>query len=208
MESPLDAKPGSNCSFDKPAGVGAILRAIKNGNSSLVQFYAVKLRFKFDREEGPRRLIGQTTITLSPRETRPAQIIWDTNGFGPAAGSVSQDYRIYVDLNYDRKIDQTYPPENPDKLYAPELPKGVDPGQNDEGFGLATVMASAPAASNSSYGLPAVTFRSTPLAGVVTGNVSSELVTRNLTVSAGVPLRLRVQVCSTANSCDRVDVDV
>jgi hypothetical protein len=105
----------------------------------------------------------------------------------------------------NRKIAETYPPEDPNKLYAPRLAKGVDPGQNDEGFGLAIVMASAPAASSNS---PAVTFSSTPLAGLPTGNLASGLVSSNLMVSAGVPLRLRAQECSRANWRDRVDVVV
>src|SRR5579862_4667413 len=71
-------------------------------NDCLVQFYAIKYDSNTDTEEGTRRLIGETKVSLGPRETRPAQIIWDTKGFGPAAASSSQDYRIYVDLNYDR----------------------------------------------------------------------------------------------------------
>ena len=178
----------------------------KSFKDCLVQFYAIKYDSSSDREEGARRLIGQTTISLDPRATAPAQIIWDTKGFGPTSGS--QDYRIYVDLNYDKKINETYPPEDSNKIYTPGLPKGVDPGQNDEGFGLASVMAAAPAAPSNYYGAPAVTFSSTPLAALVTGNLSSELVTSNLTDSAGVPVRLRAQVCSTANSRDSVDVIV
>jgi hypothetical protein len=66
-------------------------------------------------------------------------------------------------------------------------------------------MASAPAASSNS---PAVTFSSTPLAGSPTGNLASGLVSSNLIVSAGVPLRLRAQVCSRANWRNRVDAVV
>jgi hypothetical protein len=83
------------------------------------------------------------------------------------------------------------------------LPMGLDPGQNDEGFGLATVMAPAPAGAGKS---PAVTFSSTPLALAMGSPVN--LLTSNLTLSAGVPVQLRAQVCSTANSGHPVDVVV
>jgi hypothetical protein len=203
-----------------------------------VQFYAIKYDSNSDTEQGPRRLIGQTRMSLDHRATAPAQIIWNTKGFGPAGGITSQDYRIYVDLNYDKKIVETYPPEDPNKVYAPGLAKGVDPGQNDEGFGLATVMKSAPslgkpkpsfalatdlasaaAASSNNYGSPAVTFSSTPLAALATGSLTplaapatgklaGQLVTSDVTVSFGLPVQLRAQVCSTANSRDPIDVVV
>ena len=99
----------------------------KSFTDCLVQFYKIKLDPDTDREIGPRQLIETTLISLLPRATAPAQIIWDTKGSG---GPNGQAYRIYVDLNYAaakagaKPIDELYPPEMPDKSYAPELPKG------------------------------------------------------------------------------------
>jgi hypothetical protein len=178
-----------------------------------VQFYAIKYDSNSNLEQGSRQLIGETMISLPPRGTAPAQITWDTAKFGPTSGSGSQDYRIYVDLNYKSKINENYPPENPQKTYAPMLPVGLDPGQNDEGFGLATVMASfatkvmaSSTTSTSNHGSRAVTFSSIPLALGIGRPVN--LLTNNLTVSAGVPVQLRAQVCSTAYARDPVEVVV
>jgi len=173
-----------------------------------VNFYAIKYDSSSDKEVGVRRPIGSTTISLQPRETKPAQIIWDTTGFGPAAGSTSQDYRIYVDLNYDKKIEETYPPEDPKKIYAPGMPAGIDPGQNNEGFGSITIMTSALAASSNSFSAPAVTFSPTPLAGVAATNSANVPVSSNPMVGEGMPVRLRAQICSAENSRDPVDLVV
>ena len=176
----------------------------KSFTDCLVQFLAIKYDSNSDTEEGTLQDIGSTHISLGPRATGAAQITWDTTKFAPPAGGASQDYRIYVRLNYDGKITEIYPPEDPKKTYLPGLP-GVDPGQNDEGFGLATVVAPAVAASSSS---PAVTFSSTPLAAAAAINVANGPVTTSPLVSTAVPLRLRAQVCSTANTRDQVDVVV
>jgi hypothetical protein len=111
------------------------------------------------------------------------------------------------------KITENYPPENSQKTYAPMLPVGLDPGQNDEGYGLATVMASsttstvtASSTTSSYHKSNAVTFSSIPLALAMKSPVN--LLNSNVTVSAGVPVQLRAQVCSTANSRDPVDVVV
>ena len=161
----------------------------------LVQFYAIKYDSNSDREQGKRQLIGKTTISLAPRETRPAQVVWDTSGFGPGGGGAGQDYRIYVVLNGDRKIKEIYPPE--------DLSKGIDPGQNDEGFGLATIVGRALGAKKNS---PAATFSSTPLAWLPTGRMAASLATNDLAIGAGTPVRLRAQVCATTDSRDPVDV--
>ena len=112
-----------------------------------VKFSAVKYNPVNNTESGPRLLIGTTLVSLVPRGNTAAQVIWDTTRFGPAPGGVPQAYRIYVQLNSNGTIDEIYPPEDPTKEYGPGLPKGLNPGQNDEGFGYATVMAPAPASS-------------------------------------------------------------
>ena len=173
-----------------------------------VEFYAVKYDSTSDQEAKERKLIGSTRLSLQPRETKQAQIIWDTKGFGPAAGSTSQDYRIYVDLNSDKKIVEKYPVEDPKKTYSPGLPEGVDPGQNNEGFGSVTIMTSARAASGNSFGAPAVTFGSVPLAAATGTDSANSPVSTNPMVGEGMPVRLRAQICSAANSRDPVDLVV
>jgi len=165
-----------------------------------VQFYTIKLDPDTEQEIPPLQLIKTTTpthISLPPRATAPAQIIWNTKGYAPKG----QLYRIYVRLNYDNVIGELYPPEVPDKVYAPDLPKGLDPGQNDEGFGEVTVMA--PLAATHSQ--PAtVSFGATPLAMVWSGH----LFTQNLAAPAGVRVELTSQICTSSDSRDPVDLMV
>jgi hypothetical protein len=170
----------------------------------LVRFYAIKYDSLTNTEIGSRRLIGSTVISLLPRGTAPAQIIWNTSGFGPAKGA--QAYRVYVELNSDHKIDEIYPPEDPSKQYAPGLPKGLDPGQNDEGWGLATVVAKSDAGSGSSFPAPRVSFGATPLE--ISNSFTNLFSTQNVAEAAGVPVELRAEVCTSGNSRDPVDVIV
>jgi hypothetical protein len=91
----------------------------------------------------------------------------------------------------------------PDKVYAPDLPKGLNPGQNNEGFGLATVMA--PALQSANHLQPAiVSFGSMPLAMVWSGN----LLTQNLAAPAGTPVQLTSQICASSDSRDPVNLMV
>lgn len=176
----------------------------KSFNNCLVQFYAIKYDSGSNTESGRRIPIGATTISLPPRGNAPAQVVGSTRGFGPADGG--QDYRIYVDLNSDKSIDEIYPPEDPSKSYASGLPVGLDPGQNDEGWGLVTVMARS-AAEQSSGSLQSVrySFGATPLAIVSSGRLSTE----NLEALPGRPVLLRSQVCASSNnSRDPVDLVV
>jgi hypothetical protein len=98
---------------------------------------------------GARCTIGQTTIaSLNALEMQAAAITWDTTGFDPSL-SGSQQYRVYVVLDPDNAIQETYDTEDPNTQYkcvdhngaACTLPKGLDPGQNNEGFGYVTIKA-------------------------------------------------------------------
>lgn len=116
-----------------------------------VNFYAIKYDPSTDTESGNRQPIGQTTVpSLAPLAMSTAALTWDTTGFGPSTPGASQSYRIYVALNADGAVKQEiYPPEDPDKTYPGVVDangnpvKGVDPGQNNDGWGLATVVAKA-----------------------------------------------------------------
>jgi hypothetical protein len=178
-----------------------------------VKFFAIKYDSDTDQEVGARQEIGTTSISAAPLQHQPAQIVWDTKGFGPTTGG-GQQYRIYVDLNYDGKIDETYPPEDPNKDYDPNKNyptlnlKGVDPGQNDEGFGSATVMAksAAPQADNF-YVSPEPLVVEEP-GGLPTGNgaIVESSVPSRVVVASGVPMRVRARVCDRGHSRDPVDV--
>jgi hypothetical protein len=171
----------------------------KRFNNCLVEFFKVKIDSDTDKEIGPRQSIGQTTISLDPRATAPAQIIWDTKGSGSPNG---QAYRIYVRLNSNNAINELYPQEIPTKRYAPELPIGLDPGQNDEGFGEATVIAAPPPRAANPPHPATVSFGSTPLAMVWAGN----LLTQN--VAAGTPVELTSQICTSSDSREPVNLIV
>lgn len=176
-----------------------------------VKFSAVKYNPINSTESGPRLPIGTTHVSLEPRGNTPAQVIWDTTPFGPATGGASQAYRIYVQLNYNRAIDELYPPEDPNQTYGTGLPKGLNPGQNDEGFGYATVMAPVLAARTTQ----ALAYLTTPAPvhlylgsqPLMVGGLGGWTADTGLlveTVGARVPLR--VQVCASQPTRDIADV--
>jgi hypothetical protein len=93
---------------------------------------------------------GQPTITLNARESKLMYLMWNTKSFGPQTGG-AKDYRVYVNLIYSSTPGELYPPEPP----CTELPceddfgnqKIVDPGQNNEGWGLISIAAPTSPAS-------------------------------------------------------------
>ena len=121
-----------------------------SANNLVVQFeYAP---FDGTNETGPRVLIGTTTIAqLSPLQMQSVQIPWDTTDLGGSAPCATQDYRIIVTLDPSNTIDEIYESENPDATYPlvtvdpfSEIPtnqnlQGINPGQNNEGYGYATI---------------------------------------------------------------------
>jgi hypothetical protein len=164
-----------------------------------VTFSAVKYDRNSDTESGPRIPIGSTFVSLPPRGHTAAQVVWDTTDFGPAPAGASQEYRIYVRLNYDGAIDELYPPEDPNRTYAPGLPQGLDPGQNDEGFGYATVVAKSVAS-----GQAPVHLYLGPQPLMVQG--PSGLTATPIIEQVGAQLRLRAQVCASRSSSDLTDL--
>lgn len=180
-----------------------------------VKFLAVKYNRVNNTEIGPRLAIGTTHVSLAPRGNTAAQVIWNTTGFGPATRGASQAYRIYVQLNYVKNgaIDELYPPEDPNQTYGPGLPKGLNPGQNDEGFGYATVMAPA-SASPATQALTSSTMQA-PVhlylgsqAVMVGGPTGLTADAGLLAEQVGAQVPLRVQVCASQPTRDIADVVV
>ena len=96
--------------------------------------------------------LGQTSlVSLDPLQTTMAAIVWNTTGFGPSTPGASLQYRIYVVVDPNDTVNEIYAPEDPTQTYLwvdtngqSHHLQGIDPGQNNEGFGLATVMAATP----------------------------------------------------------------
>ena len=62
--------------------------------------------------------VGETFVAqLDPLQTAPAAVTWDTTGFGPAGAGQSSDYRVYVVLDPENAIDETYETEDPNTDY-------------------------------------------------------------------------------------------
>ena len=178
-----------------------------------VKFSAVKYNPVNNTESGPRLVIGTTLVSLEPRGNTAAQVIWDTTRFGPATGGAPQAYRIYVQLNSNGAIDEIYPPEDPNKEYGPNLPKGLDPGQNDEGFGYATVMAPESASVTTQALASAATQAPEHLylgsQALKVGGPSGFTADAGLLVEqVGAQVPMRVQVCASQPSRDIADVVV
>lgn len=135
---------------------------------------------------------GTQTITLSSRQNTLTDLMWNTKGFGPPAGTAL--YRVYVDLISSDPKNEIYPAEPP----CTELPcenalaieTNVDPGQNNEGWSLISVNAPAQGLQAGSPGVPApdatqlALGSDTPLLGGPEGNFLAANLLRPL------PLRL------------------
>ena len=77
---------------------------------------------------------------MNGRDNSYAYLLWDTTGFGPSTAGASE-YRVYVDLVSNTQ--ELYPPEQPCTALPCEdnfsNENNVDPGQNNEGWGLLSV---------------------------------------------------------------------
>jgi hypothetical protein len=87
---------------------------------------------------------GTSTFVVSSRQNAEAYFMWNTQGFGPQAPGFNS-YRVYVDLLSTNNAPggELYPPEAPctavpceDNFSNQTI---VDPGQNNEGWGLISV---------------------------------------------------------------------
>jgi hypothetical protein len=83
---------------------------------------------------------GIQTFTLNGRGNTYAYLMWDTTSFGPATAG-AKEYRVYVDMV--SKTAELYPPEKACAAVPCEdnfsNESNVDPGQNNEGWGLISV---------------------------------------------------------------------
>lgn len=119
-----------------------------------VRFQAVKFNASTLQETGPRVNIGDALVSLGSvsqgNQIGVAAINWDTTGFGPLVAGASQEYRIYVvvnprDDNPNYIADEIYPAEPAPTDWQPgqngdvQAEGSFDPGQNNEGYGLAYV---------------------------------------------------------------------
>ncbi len=83
---------------------------------------------------------GTSNFSLNGRDNSYAYLLWDTTGFGPSTAGAAE-YRVYVDLVSNTQ--ELYPPETPctavpcEDNFSNET--NLDPGQNNEGWGLVSV---------------------------------------------------------------------
>ncbi len=153
--------------------------------------------------------IGEATIiALNPLDQTVAAIVWDTTGYGPSTAGASAEYRVYVvldppdDQHPNGYVDEIYETENLDVTYQCQnddrspcsLPAGVDPGQNNEGYGYATVTAPPGFGATPNAALGAdVSLREDSLAA---SNHLGSIIYNNILAEIFRPLRLRVKVHS------------
>ena len=88
-----------------------------------------------------RCIVGSMSrIFLQPLQSTMASVDWNTTGFGQG-GADSYNYHIYVVLDPHNKIAETYESDPTCPLTTDLNDCPTDPGQNNEGYGNAQVMA-------------------------------------------------------------------
>ena len=101
-----------------------------------------------------RCIIGDTLVSLPPLGMERVAITWDTRGFGPQGSGTAKEYRIYVVIDPEHELDEIYEDDSAGGATCtdPTSPSGTtvcDPGQNNEGFGIITIVrAPLPMAAN------------------------------------------------------------
>ncbi len=107
-----------------------------------------------------RCVLGSTSVDI-PSEDTPLQmwtwasILWNTKDFGPGQSGASADYRIYVVLDPDDVIPgEKYETEPAGCDFDDPSKPACDPGQNNEGWGLATVATPDAGASQAAAPAP------------------------------------------------------
>lgn len=156
---------------------------------------------------GGRCTVGTANVTLAPLGMQVVPVVWDTTGFGPANTGESAEYRVYVVLDPDNAIAETYETEDPKTTYpcnvqtgpsniqpcAPSLPPGVDPGQNNEGYGYITLQHQGLSQTPNAALDADVSLRGDALAAVgVRGRIRPD----HIPAQINRPLALRVRVHS------------
>ncbi len=166
-----------------------------------VQFQIVQYDAGTGNEVGSRVTLGTATInTMQPLQVVPAQISWNTTGYGPATPCASIEYRFIVTLDPNNTIDELYDSENPNQTYTwvdslnvTHYLNGIDPGQNNEGYSYINVTAPNPNGT-CSPGFDADVFMKKSSVAMLETNGS--LVTKNATALLNHPVRLRFTVKS------------
>lgn len=145
-----------------------------------------------------RTRIGCTALpALAPQEMTTAAVVWDTTGKGLGA---AQAYRIYVVLDPGNTVVEKYETEStatatycfPDATQ-PGGQKCIDPGQNNEGYGYATVVA--PVVGDPRWGKPTahVSMAKDAVAAI---DPRGKLSSGNVQAYFGQPLHVRIAVDS------------
>jgi hypothetical protein len=137
--------------------------------------------------------IGCTTLPLmSPRQITTASIPWNTKD---ASHASVQIYRIYVVLDPDNRVDEKYETETAaSQTYSDPVTRVyVDPGQNNEGFSYATVVA---AVATNPGGLKPQAHVGMAKDAIVAVNLRGKLVDGNVRAYLGRPLQLRITINS------------
>ncbi len=154
--------------------------------------------------------IGETNVSsLNTLQMTTAAIVWDTSGFGPTASTDSPQYHIYVILDPpdaqhpNGVIDETYDSENPNIVYpgtvldagggTHPLPQGVDPGQNNEGYGMVTITHSSLNAAPMMLHKADVFLRQNAIAQ---SGINGIIKNSDIPAALYYPLKLRVRVDS------------
>jgi hypothetical protein len=151
-------------------------------------------------------VIGAVDISsMDPLEMDTATVTWDTTGYSLSAiGCASTYYRIYVVLDPNNTITETYETEDPNASYPfwdfntgqKYTYTGIDPGQNNEGYGLATIVQPNPGGTCEEAFLKPDTRMKKNSAAVVSGKGKIE--TDEASVKVGKPTQLRIGVFSNA----------
>ena len=165
-------------------------------------FYKIRFddanRVELDLLSDPATKIGCYTLPqIAPQEMVTAWVEWNTTG---ASGGKLQEYRIYVRLDPDNLVAETY--DTPaDGVEEPEYCLGgtcIDPGQNNEGWGTVRI-------SRVGYGLPGAArpdHVGMPEDGVAAVDMQGQIVTGSVQARLNRPLPVRVTITSETRNLD------
>jgi len=181
-----------------------------------VRFDAMPYDWSTNTVTGTRTTIGTATLPgLAPRQIVTTTVQWDTTGM---SGMGSQMYRIYVVLDPDNTVAEKYETEGKATqfYFTVDLthPAGgfwtscadlsdteystkhcIDPAQNNEGYGYATVAVTPPAAGPGKRLDGDVSMDEGGLAAL---DAEGKVVTNTVQIMAGQPLQIRVTVHTDA----------
>jgi hypothetical protein len=220
-KSELDDVTGTYPALNGAAVNGDLVRVeARVYNYSVTQGVAAGARVCFEaapydgntnKETGPRVPLQTTGLdhctslpALGPQELTTAAIVWDTAGYAP---TYDQAYRIYVVLDPANQVEEKYETEAPDtqeyceqkNLNDPSTIACVDPGQNNEGYGYATVTPTRRTAPR--WGTPPGHV-GMPRDAIAAINPRGVLVSGNVQAYIGKPLEIRITITSDTPGTD------